>query len=267
MSPIDTSFLIAGVLTAGAYFTGVNATETSIRTLARDLYERIDWDWATNNRATVANGWMPECGFLHYDWEGYNEAALLYVLGLGSPTHALSTGSYEAWTATYQWERIYGHDLLYAGPLFIHQFSHAWIDFRSIRDSFMREKCSDYFENSCRAVDVQREYARRDPHEYGYYGPDVWGLSAGDGPGCRTIRSPRPGTSFFRIHRPRRAIWAGRRNDRSRGSACIAPVCSGARPLRRASLFRTVPGVEGRVAAAERVQSDRARSGFAWMDL
>src|SRR5204863_936081 len=85
----------------------------------------------------------------------------------------------------------------YAGPLFIHQFSHVWIDFRGIRDSFMREKSSDYFENSRRAVDVQREYARRDPRDYGTYGPDAWGLSAGDGPGWRTIRVPRRERRFF----------------------------------------------------------------------
>ena len=188
LSPIDTSFLIAGVLTASAYFSSDNSTEAEIRTLARELCERIDWEWATNGKATVANGWKPEYGFLHYGWEGYNEAALLYVLGLASPTHPLPSASYTAWTATYQWERIYGRDLLYAGPLFIHQFSHAWIDFRGIRDSFMREKSSDYFENSCRAVEVQREYARRDPQEYGSYGPDAWGLSAGDGPGWRTLR-------------------------------------------------------------------------------
>lgn len=188
LSPIDTSFLIAGVLTASAYFTSDNSTEAEIRTLARELCERIDWEWATNGKATVANGWKPEYGFLHYGWEGYNEAALLYVLGLASPTHPLPSASYTAWTATYQWEHIYGRDLLYAGPLFIHQFSHAWIDFRGIRDSFMREKSSDYFENSCRAVEVQREYARRDPQEYGSYGPDAWGLSAGDGPGWRTLR-------------------------------------------------------------------------------
>lgn len=188
LSPIDTSFLIAGVLTASAYFSSDNSTEAEIRTLARELCERIDWEWATNGKATVANGWKPEYGFLHYGWEGYNEAALLYVLGLASPTHPLPSASYTAWTATYQWERIYGRDLLYAGPLFIHQFSHAWIDFRGIRDSFMREKSSDYFENSCRAVEVQREYARRDPQEYGSYGPHAWGLSAGDGPGWRTLR-------------------------------------------------------------------------------
>jgi hypothetical protein len=188
LSPIDTSLLLAGVLAAGAYFTAAASTEAEIRALARELYGRIDWDWARNGKATVAQGWKPDSGFLHYGWEGYNEAGILYALGLASPTHPLPATSYAAWTATYQWERIYGRDLLYAGPLFIHQFSHAWIDFRKIRDSFMREKGTDYFENSCRAVDVQREYARRDPNGYGDYGPDCWGLSAGDGPGRRTTR-------------------------------------------------------------------------------
>jgi hypothetical protein len=188
VSPIDTALLFAGVLTVGAYFTDATSSEAEIRTLARELYGRIDWDWARNGKPAVSQGWKPECGFLHYGWQGYNEAALLYVLGLGSPTHPLPSTSYAAWTATYQWERIYGRDLLYAGPLFVHQFSHAWIDFRKIKDSFMLEKGSDYFENSCRAVDVQREYARRDPNEYGTYGPDCWGLSAGDGPSLGTLR-------------------------------------------------------------------------------
>jgi hypothetical protein len=183
VSPIDTTLLLAGILTASAYFGRPAPAEAEIRSLARELYGRIDWDWARNDKATVGQGWKPECGFLHYGWEGYNEAALLYVLGLASPTHPLPQASYAAWTATYQWEHIYGSDLLYAGPLFIHQFSHAWIDFRKIQDSFMREKGSDYFENSRRAVDVQREYARRDPNEYGSYGPECWGFSAGDGPG------------------------------------------------------------------------------------
>jgi hypothetical protein len=197
LSPVDTSLLLAGALSAGAYFTAAGSAEAEIRALAGELHGRVDWDWARNGKATVAQGWKPDCGFLHYGWEGYNEAAILYVLGLASPTHPLPATSYAAWTATYQWERIYGRDLLYAGPLFIHQFSHAWIDFRKIQDSFMREKGSDYFENSCSAIDVQREYARRDPHEYGTYGPDCWGISAGDGPGFRTMRVRGVERRFF----------------------------------------------------------------------
>ena len=83
---------------------------------------------------------------------------------------------------TYQWENLYGQDFLYAGPLFIHQFSHAWIDFRGIQDRFMREKGCDYFENSRRATYVQREYATRNPRSFIGYFEDCWGLSAGDGP-------------------------------------------------------------------------------------
>ena len=182
LSLIDTAFLVAGVLTAAAYFTADTSAETELRRLANALYHRVDWRWAQRDGAAVMHGWKPECGFLHYGWEGYSEAILLYVLGLGSPTHALTEQSFPAWTVTYQWENLYGHEFLYAGPLFIHQFSHAWIDFRGIRDQFMREKGCDYFENSRRATYVQREYATRNPRSFAGYTADCWGLSAGDGP-------------------------------------------------------------------------------------
>ena len=185
VSLIDTALLIAGVLTAAAYFDGQATDEIELRRLAQALYERVDWRWAQRERGAVTHGWKPECGFLNYGWEGYSEAILLYVLGLGSTTHPLSPESYPAWTATYQWENLYGHDYLYAGPLFIHQYSHAWIDFRGIRDAFMREKGCDYFENSRRATYIQREYATRNPGGFAGYGADRWGLSAGDGPSAQ----------------------------------------------------------------------------------
>lgn len=182
LSLIDTGFLIAGVLTAAAYFNADTPAETELRQLADALYRRVDWRWAQPHGAAVTHGWKPECGFLNYGWEGYSEAILLYVLGLGSPTHALTKQSFPAWTMTYQWENLYGQDFLYAGPLFIHQFSHAWIDFRGIQDSFMREKGCDYFENSRRATYAQREYATLNPRGFTGYASDCWGLSAGDGP-------------------------------------------------------------------------------------
>jgi hypothetical protein len=182
LSLIDTGFLIAGVLTAAVYFDAETAEESELRRLADAMYRRVDWRWAQRDGAAVMHGWKPESGFLHYGWEGYSEAILLYVLGLGSPTHALTEDSFRAWTLTYQWENLYGHDFLYAGPLFIHQFSHAWIDFRGIRDAFMREKNCDYFENSRRATHVQREYAIRNPRSFSGYGADRWGISAGEGP-------------------------------------------------------------------------------------
>lgn len=183
VSLIDSALLLAGMLTAAAYFTGADPAEAELRELAHALYGRADWQWAQQQHSgAVVHGWKPEGGFLHYGWEGYSEALLMYVLGLGSPTHPLTDASFEAWSVTYQWENLYGYDFLYAGPLFIHQFSHAWIDFRGIRDRFMREKRCDYFENSRRATYVQREYAIRNPRSFVGYGAQCWGLSAGDGP-------------------------------------------------------------------------------------
>jgi hypothetical protein len=182
LSMIDTALLIAGALTAGMYFTGQTSDESELRELVDALYRRIDWRWAQDDGDTIRQGWKPESGFLHYGWEGYSEAILLYVLAMGSPTHPIKGDCYKAWTATYQWENLYDHDYLYAGPLFVHHFSHAWIDFHGIRDSFMREKSSDYFENSRRAACIHREYARRNPHEFVGYDENCWGLSACDGP-------------------------------------------------------------------------------------
>jgi len=182
LSMIDTALLIAGVLTTSLYFTADTPDEAELRELADFLYLRIDWQWAQGDGGTIKQGWKPESGFLHYGWEGYSEAIVLYVLALGSPTHPITGDCYTAWTATYQWENLYDHDYLYAGPLFVHQFSHAWIDLRGIRDSFMREKGFDYFENSRSAVSIQRRYTQLNPHEFTGYDENGWGLSAGDGP-------------------------------------------------------------------------------------
>jgi hypothetical protein len=182
LSTVDTALLIAGALSASMYFSADTPDERELRELADALYRRIDWCWALGGHETLRQGWKPECGFLHYAWEGYNEAILLYVLALASPTYPIGDRGYHAWTATYQWENLYGYDFLYAAPLFVHQFSHAWIDFRGIQDPFMREKRCDYFENSRRATQVQREYARRNPHRFAGYDEDCWGLTACDGP-------------------------------------------------------------------------------------
>ena len=108
---------------------------------------------------------------------------MLYLLGLGSPTHPLPPESYAAYCATYQWKEIYGRELLYSGPLFTHQLSHLWVDFRGIRDAFMRDRGSDYFENSRQATYVQQEYAIRNPLQFVGYGEHCWGFTACDGPG------------------------------------------------------------------------------------
>ena len=182
VSMIDTALLLAGALTASCYFQASTSDEREVRELVETLYLRVDWRWAQDGGDTIRQGWKPECGFLHYGWEGYSEAIVLYVLALGSPSHPIVGDCYHAWTATYQWENQYDYPVLYAGPLFVHQFSHAWLDLRGVQDPFMREKRSDYFENSRHAVFVQREYARRNPYERDGYDVSCWGLSAGDGP-------------------------------------------------------------------------------------
>ena len=188
LSTIDTTILLAGVLTVGAYFDRDTAAEREVRALADQLYRRVDWRWAQNGGLTVTHGWTPERGFLRYRWEGYNEALLLYVLGLGSPTYALPKESYLAWTSTYRWRRLYGYEFLYGGPLFMHQLSHVWIDCRDIKDAYMLERGIDYFENSRRATYVQQAYAIRNPKRFAGYGEHLWGITASNGPGPATRR-------------------------------------------------------------------------------
>jgi hypothetical protein len=187
LSSIDTALLLAGVLTCARFFTAEAADEVEIRSLADALYRRVEWDWALDGDSTLSMGWRPESGFLVSRWTGYNEALLLYLLALGSPTHPVPEKSYLAWTSGYEWKHIYGYDYLYAGALFTHQFPHVWIDFRRIQDRFMRDKGIDYFENSRRATCVQREYAIANPMGFEGYSANCWGLTASQGPGPATV--------------------------------------------------------------------------------
>jgi hypothetical protein len=188
LSTVDSALLLAGALVAGQYFDRSVPGETEVRDLAKRLYERADWRWAQNGEATVTHGWTPERGFLPYRWEGYDEALILYILGLGSPTHPLGPESYEAWCSTYEWKTAYDVEYLYAGPLFTHQLSHVWLDFRGIQDAYMRARGIDYFENTRRATLVQQQYAIRNPNGFAGYGEFCWGLTASDGPGDVTVR-------------------------------------------------------------------------------
>ncbi|MDB5961783.1 MAG: hypothetical protein JWP59_3077 [Massilia sp.] len=183
LSSVDTALLMAGVLCAAAYFTGDDAVETEIRQLADMLYRRVDWQWMLAGSTMLCHGWKPRSGFLPYHWKGYDEALILYILALGSPTFSIGPDNYAAWLTGYQWKTIYGIEHLYAGPLFIHQLSHVWIDFRGIQDSFMAGKGIDYFENSRRATYVQQRYAIHNPYNFARYGEFSWGVTASDGPG------------------------------------------------------------------------------------
>jgi hypothetical protein len=197
LSTIDSAFLFAGMLTVATFFDGDTADEAEIRRLSDELYGRADWKWACNAGPTLTHGWRPETGFIPHRWEGYDEGLLLYILGLGSPTHPLPPESYAAYCATYQWKQIYGRELLYSGPLFTHQLSHPWIDFRGIRDRFMRDHGTDYFENTRQATYVQQEYAIRNPNGFVGYGEHCWGFTACDGPGWVTRKVDGVDRQFF----------------------------------------------------------------------
>jgi hypothetical protein len=184
ISTVDTSILLAGVLFCQSYFDGPDAEETEIRRLADDIYRRVDWRWAQPHAPAISLGWSPEAGFLDYDWRGYNEAMLVYVLALGSPTQPVGADAWGAWTSTYDksWGKEFGQELLAFPPLFGHQYPQIWLDVRSIQDDYMRRRGIDYFENSRRAVYAQQAYAIANPKSCKDYGATVWGITASDGP-------------------------------------------------------------------------------------
>ena len=185
ISTVDTSLLLAGVLFCQSYFDRQDPREAQIRKLADEIYRRVDWTWAQPRPPAVALAWTPEEGFSNLDWNGYNEAMLVYLLALGSPTHPISPQAWTLWTSTYDkhWGTLYDQTYLGFAPLFGHQYTHVWVDFRGIRDGYMRQHGLDYFENSRRATYTQRRYAIANPQHWKDYGRNVWGMSASDGPG------------------------------------------------------------------------------------
>ena len=187
LSTIDTALLLVGALFAGQYFDASTPDETAIRAYADSLYRRVDWRWAQNFPPLLTMGWTPDSGFFPYDWRGYNEGIVLYVLAFGSPTHPISPDAWPEFQRTYRWGTFYGQSYLQYPPLFVHQFSHVWIDFRDITDGYMRAHGSDYFENSRRATYAQRAYAIADSLGYTGYGADEWGFTSCDGPASVTL--------------------------------------------------------------------------------
>ncbi|MGH8171938.1 MAG: glucoamylase family protein [Rhodanobacteraceae bacterium] len=184
LSSVDTALLLGGVLFAQSYFDRETAGEGEIRRLADTIYRRVEWPWMQVRPPLISMGWYPKQGYLQYDWQGYNEGMLIYVLALGSPTQGIGADAWSAWTKTYEraWGTFQQQEYLGFAPLFGHQYSHVWIDYRGIQDAYMRERGFDYFENSRRATYAQRSYAIANPMGWKLYGENVWGLTASDGP-------------------------------------------------------------------------------------
>ena len=189
LSSVDTTLLFLGILFAAAWFDADDADEREIRRLADTIVGRADWSWFTNARGTVSMGWHPESGFIERAWDGYNEGMMVYVVGLGSGARPLADGAWDAWARTYPafWRGRGATRHLAFAPLFGHQYSQMWIDFRGIRDATMRAERMDYFENSRRATYANRAYCIANPMKWDGYGKDIWGLTACDGPGNFTV--------------------------------------------------------------------------------
>lgn len=182
LSTVDTALLLAGVLFCQSYFDRDDPAEREIRELAEALYLRVEWDWAQPNPPAISHGWHPEKGFIPSDWRGYNEAMLVYVLALGSPTHAVGPEAWAEWTRPYRVVEFHGQRYVDFPPLFGHHYSHVWVDFRGILDQPMRRLGWDYFENSRRATLAQRAWAIANPRGWRGVDGEVWGVTACDGP-------------------------------------------------------------------------------------
>jgi hypothetical protein len=166
VSSIDTALLLCGVLTARAYF-----KDEAIHRMASQIYERADWPWMLNGGPTFSMGWFPEKGFLDARWVHFCELMMIYLLAIGSPTHPVAASAWDAWTrptVEYKgYKYISGND-----PIFTHQYSHAWFDFRGKHDKY-----ADYFENSVTATHAHKAFCLSMPK---WYSEDYWGISASD---------------------------------------------------------------------------------------
>jgi hypothetical protein len=171
LSNIDSAILLCGVLTARQYY----KNDPQIPGLATQIYERVNWQWMLDNTTnTLWMGWTPESGFINAHWDHYSELMMMYLLGIGSPTYPLPPASWSAWSRqTYTYN---GVTYISSGdPLFTHQFSHAWFDFRDKHDAF-----GDYFQNSVKATQAHKSFCLSLANQYPNYADNLWGITASD---------------------------------------------------------------------------------------
>jgi hypothetical protein len=169
VSSVDTAILLCGVLTCHRHF-----DNEEIVSLADAIFNRVDWPWLSEDTSLLPHGWMPEIGFLPFRWDGYSELMMMYLLGMGSYSHPLPAEAWNAWKRlTFDYE-----GLRYIGafaPLFVHQYSQAWFDFRGKRDRY-----ANYFENSAIATEVHRRFCIELGQQFPDYSANLWGITASD---------------------------------------------------------------------------------------
>jgi len=179
VSTIDTALFLQGAIFAREYL-----QDEEVDRLVDKIYRRIDWEWAQHDRVTLTMGWTPERGFLSARWDSYSELMGLYLLGLGAPNHPLPDNAWHAWSR--HRETVAGHTFIHCGPLFTHQYSHAWFDFRGQRDAY-----ADYWQNSVEATLAQRSWSAEQTHRFPHWSNELWGLTASDAPhGYRAWGTP-----------------------------------------------------------------------------
>jgi hypothetical protein len=169
VSSVDTSILLCGILTCRQYF-----EHSEINQLAHEIFNRVDWNWLSEDTRILPHGWTPEGGFLQYRWDSYSEMMMMYLLGLGSSSHALPAQAWDAWKrTTFEFDGV--HYIGSYAPLFVHQYSQAWFDFRGKRDKY-----ADYFQNSILATDVHRRFCLSLANKFPDYNENLWGITASD---------------------------------------------------------------------------------------
>jgi hypothetical protein len=170
VSSVDTAILLCGILTCRRHF----QEHSDISLLAYEILNRVDWSWLSEDTSLLPHGWTPEFGFLPYRWDYYSEMMMIYLLGLGSLPHPLPGQAWNAWKRT----KFEFDGIRYIGsfaPLFVHQYSQAWFDFRDKRDAY-----ADYFQNSILATDAHRRFCLELAKQFPDYSDDLWGISASD---------------------------------------------------------------------------------------
>lgn len=184
LSTMDTALLMGGVLFSQSYFDRDDPAEREIRALADSLYRRVEWDFFQLDERGFSMAWRPEDSppFNPTRWSGLDESLILHVLAAGSPTHPSRPSAVEWYRSRYKWNQFHGESYFEFAPLFGHQFSHVFLDFRGIVDDSTESRGIDYFENATRATRAHRAYAIANPDGWKGYGDDLWGLTACDGP-------------------------------------------------------------------------------------
>jgi hypothetical protein len=262
VSSVDTSMLLCGILTCRQYF-----QNAQIRDLAHSIFNHVDWTWLSEDTTLLPHGWTPEAGFLPYRWDYYSELMMMYLLGLGSYSHPLSTNAWHAWkrkTFEYRGLRYIGS----FAPLFVHQYSQAWFDFREQRDPY-----ANYFQNSAIATDAHRLFCLSLRSQFPSYSDDLWGITASDsqkgyvvwggppaiGPIDGTVVPSAAGGSLPFLPQPTMRVLRNIRNQYSEAWTRYGFI-NAFNPLTK--WYDTdVVGIDTGIAM---IMAENARTGFVW---